>query len=292
MRDTEWLTEQFEASRPRLRAVAYRMLGSYAEADDAVQEAWLRLSRTDPNVVENVGGLLTTVIGRVCLDRLRSRRARPEDPMDAFVRDEISAGAADGDDPADAVLLAESVGAALLVVLDHLAPAERVAFVLHDVFAVPFDEIAEILSRSPDATRQLASRARRRLQGTAPTTGIDLVRQRHVVDAFLRAARGGDFDALMSVLDPDVVLLPDAAAVRMGSLREAHGAAAVAAALSGGARGARLAIVDGLAGFVWAPAGRVRGVVEFTVRDGTIVAIRVTGDDDRLRQLDIVTLDD
>jgi RNA polymerase sigma-70 factor (ECF subfamily) len=291
MRDTEWLTGQFEASRPRLRAVAYRMLGSYVEADDAVQEAWLRLSRTDPNVVENVGGLLTTVIGRVCLDRLRSRRARPEDPMDPTVRGEVVAGA-DGDDPADEALLAESVGTALLVVLDHLGPAERVAFVLHDVFAVPFDEIAEILGRTPDATRQLASRARRRLQGSAPTTGVDLVRQRHVVDAFLRAARGGDFDALMSVLDPDVVLLPDAAAVRMGSLRETHGAAAVANALSGGARGARLAIVDGMAGFVWAPAGRVRGVVEFTVRDGTIVAIRVTGDDDRLRQLDIVTLDD
>jgi RNA polymerase sigma-70 factor (ECF subfamily) len=183
------------------------------------------------------------------------------------------------------------VGNALLVVLDLLTPAERVAFVLHDVFAVPFDEISEILGRSPDAARQLASRARRRLQGTRPTAGLDLVRQRDVVDAFLRAARGGDFDALMELLDPDVALVPDTAAVSMGSLRETHGAAAVASALSGGARGAQLAIVDGLAGFVWAPGGQTRGVVEFTISDGRIVAIRVTGDAERIDALDIVTLD-
>lgn len=289
MPEDRWLTEQFEASGPRLQTVAYRMLGSRAEAEDAVQETWLRLARTDPARVENLGGWLTTVIARVCLDRLRSRRARPEVAVGA-IPDEL-AGAADGDDPARQALVAESVGAALLVVLDLLAPAERVAFVLHDVFAVPFDEIAPIVDRSPDAARQLASRARRRLQGTAPMADLDLVRQRRVVDAFLRAARDGELDTLVSLLDPDVVLRPDAAAVRMGALRETRGADAVASALSGGARGARLAIVDGLTGFVWAPAGRTRGVVQFTIADGRIVAIDVTGDAERLQQFDIVVLD-
>src|SRR3954470_705445 len=222
MHDDDWLTAEFEASRPRLHALAYRMLGSHAEADDAVQETWLRLRRNDPDEIRNVGGLLTTVVGRVCLDRLRSRRARPEDPGDGALHRAASEPAAD--DPEHEVVLAESVGAALLMVLDLLSPAERVAFVLHDVFAVPFDDVAEVLGRSPDATRQLASRARRRLQGTEPTTGLDLVRQRDVVDAFLRAARGGDFDALLQLLDPEVVLVPDAAAVAMGSLREMHGA--------------------------------------------------------------------
>jgi RNA polymerase sigma-70 factor (ECF subfamily) len=291
VQDDAWLTEQFEASRPRLRALAYRMLGSHAEADDAVQEAWVRLTRTDPERIENIGGLLTTVIGRVCLDRLRSRRSRREEPIDAPFPDDVAGPIPVGGDPADEAVLAESVGAALLVVLDLLAPAERVAFVLHDVFAVPFDEIADILGRSPDATRQLASRARRRLQGSTPTSAVDVVRQRRVVDAFLRAARGGDFDALMNVLDPDVALVPDAAAVGMGSLRETHGREAVATMLSGGAQGARLAIVDGLAGFVWAPGGQVRGVVEFTIRDDVIVAINVTGNDERIGELDIVTLD-
>ncbi len=189
----DWLTARLEESRPRLYALAYRMLGSRVEAEDAVQETWLRLRRVDPEQIENVGGLLTTVVGRVCLDRLRARRARPDDPVD-----EVAPGTADdaATDPVDEALLAESVGAALMVVLDRLGPAERVAFVLHDVFAVPFDEIAEILGRTPDATRQLASRARRRVRGREPNTQLDLVRQRDVVDAFLRAARGGDFDAL------------------------------------------------------------------------------------------------
>jgi RNA polymerase sigma-70 factor (ECF subfamily) len=267
------------------------MLGSHAEAEDAVQEAWIRLRRTDPAVIENFGGFLTTVIGRVCLDRLRSRRARPEDPTDALPHQGDPHAEGDGD-PASEVVLAESVGAALLIVLDLLSPAERVAFVLHDVFAVPFDEVAEVLGRSPDATRQLASRARRRLQGSAPTAGLDLVRQRAVVDAFLTAARGGDFDTLLQLLDPDVALVPDAAALQMGSLREMRGAFDVATALSGGARGARLAIVDGLAGFVWAPGGHTRGVVEFTVDDGRIVAIRVTGDARRIDELDLVLLDE
>lgn len=290
MSEHSWLTTQFEASRPRMRALAYRMLGSYSEADDAVQDAWVRVSRTDPDQIDNVGGLLTTIIGRVCLDRLRSRRSRREDafgdhPAEGFV------DAAPVNDPANEAILAESVGAALLVVLDHLGPAERVAFVLHDVFAVPFDEVSEILGRSPEAVRQLASRARRRLQGTPATSDVDVARQRDLVDAFLRAARAGDFDALMRVLDPEVVLMPDAAAVGMGSLRETHGADAVANALSGGAKAAQLAIIDGLAGFVWAPGGDVRGVVEFTIRDGRITEISVTGDETRIRALDIVTLD-
>jgi len=288
MRDDDWLAAEFEASRPRLHAVAYRMLGSHADADDAVQEAWLRLAGGDHDRIENAGGLLTTVVGRVCLDRLRTRRSRPEEPIEA-----IATATVGDDDPADHSVLADSVGSALLVVLDLLGPAERLAFVLHDVFAVPFDEIGEILDRSPEAARQLASRARRRLQGSDPDTGVDVerARQREVVDAFLRAAHAGDFDALVRLLDPEVVLVPDAAAMRMGSLRETVGATAVATALSGGAKGARLAIIDGLAGFVWAPTGQMRGVVEFTVANGKIVALRVTGDRQRLESLDIVPVD-
>jgi len=288
MRDDEWLAAEFEAARPRLHGVAYRMLGSHADADDAVQEAWLRLAGGDHDRIENAGGLLTTVVGRVCLDRLRTRRSRPEEPIEA-----IATATVGDDDPADHSVLADSVGSALLVVLDLLGPAERLAFVLHDVFAVPFDEIGEILDRSPEAARQLASRARRRLQGSDPDTGVDVerARQREVVDAFLRAAHGGDFEALVRLLDPEVVLVPDTAAMRMGPLRETVGATAVATALSGGAKGARLAIIDGLAGFVWAPTGQLRGVVEFTVANGKIVALRVTGDRQRLESLDIVPVD-
>jgi RNA polymerase sigma-70 factor (ECF subfamily) len=288
--DDSWLTDEFEASRPRLHALAYRMLGSHAEADDAVQETWLRLRRNDPADIENVGGLLTTVVGRVCLDRLRARRARPEDPVD-----DLAAGATSAVDPAadpvDEALLAESVGTALMLVLDRLGPAERVAFVLHDVFAVPFDDVAGILGRTPDASRQLASRARRRLQGSTPDGRLDVMRQRDVVDAFLRAARGGDFDALLQLLDPDVVMVPDAAAISMGSLRETRGAEAVAHALSGGARAAQRALVDGVAAWLWAPGGQIRGVVQFTVRGDRIVSIAVTGDADRIRELEIVPLD-
>jgi RNA polymerase sigma factor (sigma-70 family) len=282
----DWLLEEFEASRPRLRGLAYRMLGSHADADDAVQETWLRLQRNDREQIENIRGLLTTMVGRVCLDRLRARRARREDTES----DAMDSTAVDSD-PIDAAVLAESIGSALLVVVEMLTPAERVAFVLHDVFAVPFDEIAVILDRSPEATRQLASRARRRVQGGVPTVDVDLVRHRDVVDAFLRAARGGNFDELMRVLDPDVALVPDLAAERMGALRKMHGATSVASALAGGAQGAQLAVIDGVAGFVWAPTGRVRGVVEFDTRDGKIVAIRVTGDQSRIRSLDIVLLD-
>jgi RNA polymerase sigma-70 factor (ECF subfamily) len=255
-----------------------------------VPEPWLPLRRNDPAEIENVGGLLTTVVGRVCLDRLRARRARPEDPVDDL------AGAATpavdpSADPVDEALLAESVGTALMVVLDRLGPAERVAFVLHDVFGIPFDDVAEILGRTPDASRQLASRARRRLQGSTPDGRLDVMRQRDVVDAFLRAARGGDFDALLQLLDPDVVMVPDAAAISMGSLRETRGAEAVAHALSGGARAAQRALVDGVAAWLWAPGGRVRGVVQFTVRGDRIVSIDVTGDADRIRGLEIVPLD-
>lgn len=287
--DAEWLAVQFDESRPRLQALAYRMLGSHAEAEDAVQETWLRLRRTDPATIENAGGLLTTVVGRVCLDRLRAHRARPEVSMD-----ELPAAASDDAsvDPAREALLADSLGEALMLVLDRLGPAERVAFVLHDVFGIPFDEIGAILERSPDATRQLASRARRRVQGSGPTEDLDLVAQREVVDAFLRAARGGDFESLMRLLHPDVVLLPDAAALQMGSLREMRGARVVAEALSGGARGARMAVVDGVTAFVWAPGGQVRGIVRFSIHDGLVVSIDVTGDAERVDAADIVLLDD
>jgi RNA polymerase sigma-70 factor (ECF subfamily) len=286
--------DAFEAHRPHLHAVATRILGSRAEADDALQEAWIRVDRADTSDVENIGGWLTTVVSRGCLSMLDARKRRREEALEAGrLPDPIVTRPDDtAPDPEGEALAADAVGAAQLVVLETLQPAERLAFVLHDVFAVPFDEVSEILGRSPDATRQLASRARRRLQGTEPTAGLDLVRQRDVVDAFLRAARGGDFDALLQLLDPDVVLVPDAAAIAMGSLRELHGADDVAHALSGGARGARLAIVDGLAGFVWAPGGQTRGVVEFTIRDGRIVAINVTGDDARIAELDLVLLDD
>ena len=288
MRDDDWLAAEFEADRPRLHAVAYRMLGSHAEADDAVQEAWLRLAGKDHERIENPGGLLTTVVSRVCLDRLRSRRARPEEPIGVH-RDDVGLD----DDPADHTALADSVGSALLVVLDLLGPAERLAFVLHDVFAVPYDEIGQIHDRSPDAARQLASRARRRVQGTPPGEERDRARQREVVDAFLRAAHDGDFDALVRLLDPDVVLVPDAAAIGMGALRETHGAAEVASVLAaGGARGAHLAIIDGRAGFVWAPAGRMRGAVEFTVANDKIVAMHAIGDVARLEALHIELVED
>lgn len=286
MGEDDRLAVAFEASRPRLRSLAYRMLGSHAEADDAVQETWLRLGRTDPGGVDNLGGWLTTVVSRICLDRLRARRTRSEEPLGTGADERTSERRQD--DPAEQALMADSVGAALVVVLDALGPAERVAFVLHDVFAVPFVEIGEVLERSPEAVRQLASRARRRVQGSAPTADLDLVRHRAVVEAFLQAARGGDFESLVQLLHPDVVMQPDGAAMRMGSLKALRGAGAVASALSGGAQAAQVAIVDGVAGLVWAPGGPVRGVIEFTVVDGRIVAIDVTGDPERIRRSDIV----
>jgi RNA polymerase sigma-70 factor (ECF subfamily) len=290
MNQGDWLTEQFEASRPRLRAVACRMLGSEAEADDAVQETWLRLDRADATRLENLGGWLTTVVGRVCLDRLRSRRARREEPTGVQLA-EIGPAAEDSD-PGQQAIVAESIGSAFLIVLDLLAPTERVAFVLHDVFAVPFDEIAEIVGRSPDAARQLASRARRRVQGTPGMPEVDLVRHREVVDAFLAATRSGDFDALLALLDPAVELRPDEGAIRMGALRATRGATEVAGLFSRGAAAARLALIDGVAGLAWMPGGRTRGVVVFSIVDRRIVEIDLIGDSKRLETIDVVLVDD
>jgi RNA polymerase sigma factor (sigma-70 family) len=291
MDEHDWLAERFEENRTRLRAVAYRMLGSLSEADDAVQEAWLRLSRSETSDVENLSGWLTTVVARVCLDMLRSRGSRREEPLGAHVPEPI-VSREDGIDPEHEALLADSVGPALLVVLETLAPPERIAFVLHDMFAVPFDEIAPIVGRSPASARQLASRARRRVRGAGTVPDADLTRQREVVDAFLAASRGGDFDALLAVLDPDVVLRADRAAVQMGASREVRGAAAVADTFSGRARAAQPALVNGAVGLVWATGGRPRIVFGFTITRGKIVEIVLVADPDRLRQLDMAILHD
>jgi RNA polymerase sigma factor (sigma-70 family) len=291
MDEREWLVGRFEEHRTYLRAVAYRMLGSVSEADDAVQETWLRLSRSDTSEVENLGGWLTTVLARVCLDMLRSRKSRREESLGARVPEPI-AGRADGADPEQEALLSDSVGLALLVVLETLTPAERLAFVLHDMFAVPFDEIAPIVGRSPDAARQLASRARRRVRGADTSYELDLTRQREVVDAFLAAARDGDFDALVAVLDPDVVLRSDRAALPADAPREVRGAPAVARrALVGRARAARPALVDGAVGVVVTPRGRLLMVLDFKIRGGKIVEIDAVADPERLNQLDLALLD-
>jgi RNA polymerase sigma factor (sigma-70 family) len=292
--EREWLTEQFEANRTHLRAVAYRMLGSVSEADDAVQESWLRLSRTDTSQVENLRAWLTTVVARVSLDMLRSRRSRREEPLAAHLPEPI-VSREDGVDPEHEALLADSVGLALLVVLETLGPAERLAFVLHDMSAVPFDEIAPIVGRSPAAARQLASRARRRVRGAAPAPDVDLARQRQVVDAFLAAARGGDFDALVALLDPDVVLRVDRGAVRPAASREVRGARAVveqARSFAQLAALARPALVNGAAGVVVASRGRPLAVAGFTVAHGKIVEIDVLADPARLRELDLTVLED
>jgi RNA polymerase sigma-70 factor (ECF subfamily) len=286
----DWLAEQFEANRTHLRAVAYRMLGSPSEADDAVQESWLHLSRSGTQGVENLGGWLTTVVARVCLDMLRSRTSRREEPMGPHVPEPM-VSSDDGTNPEHEALLADSVGPALLVVLEMLAPAERLAFVLHDLFAVPFDEIGPIVGRSPAAARQLASRARRRVQGAATVRDADLIRQREVVDAFLAASRGGDFEALLALLDPEVVLRADGAAVQAGASREVRGAPAVADTFSGRARVAQPALVNGAVGAVWAQGGRPRVVFDFTITGGMIVEIELVADPERLRQLDLVVLD-
>src|ERR687896_455165 len=292
MDEREFLAQQFEEHRTRLRAVAYRMLGSLSEADDAVQEAWLRLSRIDADEVENLGGWLTTVVARVSLNMLRSRRSQREEPLDVRIPEPI-VDRADGTDPEHEALLADSVGLALLVVLETLNPAERLSFVLHDMFAVPFDEIAPIVDRSPEAARQLASRARRRVQGENTIHDADLDTQREVLDAFLAAARGGDFEALLEVLDPDVVLRVDRGAVRPAG-REGRGATAVleqVLSYAGGARFARPALVNGAAGFVVAPQGRPVAVAGFTVAHGKVVEIDLLADPERLRRLDMTVLD-
>jgi RNA polymerase sigma-70 factor (ECF subfamily) len=283
MGEQDWLAARFEENRNRLKAVAYRMLGSASEADDAVQEAWLRFSRSDTSAVDNLGGWLTTVVSRVSLDMLRSRGSRREEPLEA--------DAGGPGDPERDSLLADSVGLALLVVLDKLAPAERVAFVLHDMFGVPFDEIAAIVARSPTAARQLASRARRRVRGAGPDSGADRARQREAVAAFFAASRAGDFEALLALLDPDVILRADAMAVSMGASGSVRGARAVAETFKGRARAARVALVDGAAGAVWAVRGRPRVVFAFTISGGKIAAIELIAEPGRLSRLRIEALD-
>ncbi|MBR1194119.1 sigma-70 family RNA polymerase sigma factor [Bradyrhizobium sp. AUGA SZCCT0169] len=285
MDEKKFLAEKFEANRAHLRAVAYRMLGSTAEVDDAVQETWLRLGRTDTGAVENLGGWLTTVVARVCLDMLRSRKSRREEPMGPDVAEPIAHDEHEGD--AD---MADSVGAALLVVLETLAPAERLAFVLHDMFAVPFEEIAPIVGRTPAAARQLASRARRRVQGTPPAPDADFSRQKQIVDAFLAASRGGDFEGLLAVLDPDVVFRADQAAQRLGSLPEIRGAAAVAETFKGRAQAARPALVDGALGVAVVLGGEMRIVLRLTISGERISAVDAVADAEAIGTFDVEVL--
>jgi RNA polymerase sigma factor (sigma-70 family) len=292
MDEADWLAARFEQQRARLRAVAYRMLGSLAEADDAVQNSWLRLSRADTADVENLAGWLTTVVARECLNMLRARRSRREQPL-ADITVEPLAGDHDVGDPEARALLADSVGPALMVVLDALAPAERLAFVLHDIFAVPFNEIAPILGRSPAATRQLASRARRRVQGATPARHVDLARQRQVVDAFLTALRAGDFAALLAVLDPDVLLRDDSAALPPGTAALMQGARAVAVhalTFSKSARFVQPALVNGAVGLAIVPPGQLIGALGFTFRHDKIAEIEMISDPERLRHVDLAAL--
>lgn len=300
MDEKEFLTERFEENRLHLRSIAYRMLGTLGEADDALQEAWLRLSRSDTADIENLGGWLTTVVGRVCLDMLRSRKSKREEflgeiPGERMPDDSVT-GRENGDDPEQEVLLADSVGLALLVVLETLSPAERLAFVLHDTFAVPFEEIAPIVGRSPQAARQLASRARRRVRGNATVPEADHARQQEVVEAFLAAARNGDFDTLLSVLDPDVVLRADYGAPLSIAGREIHGATSVAnealifSGCAGPARLVRPILVHGDVVRVTFRAGEPFSVMNFTVTGGMIVAIDILADPQSLRRLDLPVL--
>jgi RNA polymerase sigma-70 factor, ECF subfamily len=292
MDQQEWLARQFEDHRPRLQAVAYRMLGSLSEADDAVQDAWLRLSRADRIEVENLSGWLTTVVARVALNMLRARNTRRERPLDVYVPDPII-DPADGSNPEHDALLAESVGLALLVVLETLTPAERLAFVLHDMFAVPFDEIAPIVERSPEATRQLASRARRRVRGAAPVPDADLTTQWEVVEAFLAAAREGDFDALIALLDPEVVLRADFG--RAGIPLHVQGAETIASRALPWSRvdlTMRRALINGAAGVVTFLRGRPFSIAALTVKEGRIVEIDFLADPERIAQLDLAKLGD
>jgi len=318
MDEHDWLAERFEENRPHLRAVAYRVLGSASEADDAVQETWLRLSRSGADEVENLGGWLTTIVARVSLNMLRSRTSRREEPLDPPVTRQPVAGPANGTDPEHEAVLADSVGLALLVVLDALTPAERLAFVLHDMFAVPFEEIAPIVDRSPAAARQLASRARRRVQeARVQEAGVqeagsgdpdaerqpgEISRRRDVVNAFLAASRDGDFDALLTMLDPDIVLRADAVAAqmgadsadagaaRMGAAGEVTGARAVAGFFSGRAAAVRPALIDGAPGAVWTLRGETRVVFAFTITGGTITAIELIADPEHIARLEVVPL--
>jgi RNA polymerase sigma-70 factor (ECF subfamily) len=290
MSEHDWLAERFEENRPHLRAVAYRMLGSSAEADDAVQETWLRLSRAGAGEVENLGGWLTTIVARVSLNMLRSRTLRREEPMDPPATGQPVVPP-NGTDPEHEAVLADSVGLALLVVLDTLTPAERLAFVLHDMFAVPFEEIAPIVERSPVATRQLASRARRRVQEAGPGDPPgEISRRREVVAAFLAASREGDFDALLTMLDPDIVLRADNAAAQMGADAEAIGPRAVAGIFSGRAKALRPALIDGAPGAVWTYRGETRVVFAFTFAGGTITAIEQIADPERMARFEVTPL--
>jgi RNA polymerase sigma-70 factor, ECF subfamily len=287
MESENFLARQFEAYRGHLQRVAFRMLGATGEAEDAVQEAWLRLSRSDMASIDNLGGWLTAVVARVCLDTLRSRKARREEPLEGELE---PAGHVAAGDPEREAELADNVGAALLVVLEALAPAERVAFVLHDMFDLPFEEIAPIVHRSPDAARQLASRARQRVRGPARDLQPDVASQRRVVDAFLAAARSGDMAGLLAVLDPDVVLNADRAAARLGGIAELRGAQAVAENFKGKAQLARPALVDGALGIVVAPGGRLLVVLDLVIDEGRITAIDVVAEPDRLSALHLSDL--
>ncbi|NRP86555.1 ECF RNA polymerase sigma factor SigJ [Ensifer adhaerens] len=282
-----WQAEKFEANRPHLRAVAYRMLGSRTEAEDAVQEAWLRLLKADRSEIENLGGWLTTVTARICLDLLRARKSRREEPLTVLIPEPAVTHEAEQD-----ALLADSVGLALLVVLEKLNPAERLAFVLHDMFDVSFDDIAPIVGRTTVATRQLASRARHRVQETPVAMEADLARQRHVVDAFFAASRGGDMHALLAVLDPEAVFRPDAVAARMGSVGEIRGRVDVAKTFNGRAQAARLAVIDGTVGAIVVIGGQLRIALHFTVNeDGMVTTIDAMADPQQLRRLDIVLIE-
>jgi RNA polymerase sigma-70 factor (ECF subfamily) len=294
MDESHWLADRFEENRGHLRAVAYRMLGSLSEADDAVQEAWLRLSRSGADDVENLGGWLTTVVARVCLDQLRARTSRREASLDEHAP-EPPAKRGHATDPEYEAMLADSVGLAMLVVLDRLAPAERLAFVLHDMFDLSFEEIASIVGRTPTAARQLASRARRRVRGNAPVAPPDLPEQRKVVEAFLAALRAGDFEAIVAVLDPDFAIRSDQVAVGAGAVRETQGARAwaqQAIKFAQGARAARPALINGAVGLVVAPQGRLLRVISFTMALGKIVGIDVISDPARLAKLDLSVLGD
>ena len=291
MNKHEWLAEQFEANRTHLQAVAYRMLGRLDEADDAVQESWLRLSRSETSKISNLGGWLSTVVARICLDMLRSRNSRREESLEASAS-EPRTQCSGGINPEQKVLLADSVGLALLVVLDTLNPAERLAFVLHDIFAIPFEEIAPIVDREVPATRQLASRARRRARGGAMVKDADLPSQRNVVDAFLAASRSGDFNALLTVLDPEIVFRIDGATSPKGLPREVHGAPAVARQFLGRAQGFRTALVNGSVALIVAPHGHLFLVLNLAIRNGKIAEIEAVADPMRLRQFDLGVLDD
>lgn len=291
--EQDWLAARFEEHRDHLHGAAYRMLGSLTEADDAVQEAWLRLSRSDVDEVRNLGGWLTTVVGRVCLDMLRARARRREDPLDVALPDPVVEEYVEARGPEHEALLADSVGLALLVVLDTLSPAERLAFVLHDMFGLPFDEIAPIVDRTPATAMQLASRARRRVRGSAPVSEHDLRRQHEVVDAYLAASRAGDFEALLAVLDPDVVLRADVGALPISGKRVIRGAAAVArqalffSSPEAGAVEGRVVLVNGAVGAVASRDGMPIGVVAFTIAGGLVAELNILADPERLRRLEL-----